>query len=97
MALSGLKQMFNIRKDELLKALPMSVFFFLVIATFWILKPIKRGLLIGYYKEHPFDLFGMQFGGAQTEQLAKVVNMLAALGLSFFFAFLYRKLSRQKI
>jgi ATP:ADP antiporter, AAA family len=97
MALNSLKQMFNIRREELLKALPMSAFFFLVIATFWILKPIKRGLLIGYYKEHPLDLFGWQFGGAQTEQLAKVVNMLAALGLSFFFAFLSRKLSRQKI
>src|SRR6185369_4266137 len=84
-------------KDELLKALPMSAFFFLVIATFWILKPIKRGLLIGFYKEHPLDLFGWQLGGAQTEQLAKVVNMFAALALSFFFVFLSRKLSRQKI
>jgi ATP:ADP antiporter, AAA family len=97
MALSPLRQLFSIRKDELLKALPMSFFFFLVITTFWILKPIKRGLLIGYYKEQPFDLFGMQLGGAQTEQLAKVVNMLVALCLAFFIAFLYRKLSRQNI
>lgn len=44
------KQFFDIRRDELPKALLMSFYFFLVIATFQALKPMKRGALVGYYK-----------------------------------------------
>src|SRR5436190_4546982 len=92
-----LKEIFDIRKGERTKALLMSSFFFFVIATFWAIKPIKRGMLIGYYKEHTFNFFGWHLGGAQTEQLAKVANMFAAYGLAILFAFLSQRLSRRKL
>lgn len=73
----------------------MSVFFFAVIATFWALKPMKRGLFIDYYKQNSFDSFGLHLGGAQTEQLAKVANVVAAYGLAIGVTWLARNFTRQ--
>src|SRR3569623_46896 len=92
-----LKKLLTMQREELKKALLMSAFFFFIIATFWIVKPIKRGLLIGYYKEHAFNFLGWSMGGAETEQLAKVLNMVAAFGVALLFAFLSRKLSRRNL
>ena len=58
MASSPLKQIMDIRRDELPQALSMSVYFFLVITAFWILKPFKKGLLVQYYEESGFNLLG---------------------------------------
>ena len=30
----------------------------LIIGTYWILKPLKRGLIIGYFSERPFEFAG---------------------------------------
>ena len=43
------KTIFAIRREELPTALLMAGYFFLVITSFWILKPIKKSLFIGYY------------------------------------------------
>lgn len=40
---------FNIRRHEWPFALAMFLYFFLTVATFWILKPIKKGLFIQHY------------------------------------------------
>ncbi len=91
------KQFFDIRKDEWLKVIMMTTFFFLVIFTFWILKPIKRGLLLSYFSSHPLNLFGHAFAGAQTEQLAKILNLIFAYLLAVVLTMLSRKLTRDKI
>ncbi len=75
----------------------MAFFYFLVMATFWALKPMKRGLLISYHQEHPLELWGAHLGGAQAEQLAKVVNVFAALLLAIIFSYLCRRLAPSRI
>ena len=56
----------------------MFAYFFLVITTFWILKPLKKGIFIGHYDEIGFDLGGWHMNAAQAELLAKVLNMVVA-------------------
>lgn len=91
------KHFFDIRKNEWPTALLMSTFFFMVIATFWILKPMKRGLLVSYYQNTPLQLLGTSFSGAEVEQLAKVVNMVVVYGVVVLFTILSRKFSRRSI
>ena len=51
---SPLKAIFDIRKSELPLALLMFSYFFLVITSFWILKPIKKSLFIQFYEKPGF-------------------------------------------
>ena len=46
MASGWLKDLFDIRRGERALAGLMSVYFFLVITSFWILKPIKKSIFI---------------------------------------------------
>lgn len=91
------EQFFDIKKGEWPRALALSFFFFLVIAVFWVLKPIKKGALISFYKQDPLLLFGFTFGGAEVEQLAKVVNMIVVFGVVVFFTWLVRRFKRQQV
>jgi len=91
------EQFFDIKKGEWPRALALSFFFFLVIAVFWVLKPIKKGALISFYKEDPLMLLGLQFGGAEVEQLAKVVNMVVVFAIVVLFTILIRKFKRQQV
>jgi AAA family ATP:ADP antiporter len=60
------------------------LFFFLIIATFQILKPLKAGLFIEWY-------------GARIELYAKLINILvAALGVGAF-TLLYNRFQRQRL
>jgi len=88
---------FDIKKKEWLNVLMMSIFFFLVIAIFWVLKPMKRGLLVNLYQESPLALLGTTFAGAEVEQLAKVLNMIVVYGFVVLFTYLSRKLKRQQL
>ncbi len=72
------KSIIDIKKDEISFSLIMSAYFFLVITTFWILKPLKKVAFVGFYKEKGFDLFSWHFGAADAELLAKVANMVVA-------------------
>jgi len=87
----------DIRREELPLALLMFGYFFLVITTFWVLKPIKKQLFVTYYDEVGFDLLGWHLGAAQAEQLAKVLNMVVAFGAVIVFSVLARRLRRQKL
>lgn len=58
---------------------------------------MKRGLLISYHKEHALELFSTHLGGAQAEQVAKVVNVFAALLLAMALSFLSRRLAPRHI
>ena len=75
----------------------MFTYFFLVITTFWILKPIKKTLFVEYYAQHGLELFGMTFDAAQAELLAKISNMFVALVAATVFAMLARRFRRQQL
>lgn len=72
------RHIFNIHLRELPFAALMGFQFFLVIGTFWILKPLKKTLFIEHYDLQHFSFLGHKFNAAQTELLAKNLNMLVA-------------------
>ena len=76
---SPLRAIFAFRREELPFALLMFGYFFLVITSFWILKPVKKSTFIQFYHEGGFELLGTVMSGAQAEQLAKVLNMVVAM------------------
>ena len=92
-----LKAIFNIRKSELPLALLMFSYFFLVITSFWILKPIKKSIFIQFYEKAGFDLFAWHMSGPQAELLAKVLNMVVAFVAVAVFTWLVRHFRRQKL
>lgn len=92
-----LKSIMTIRRNELPLALMMFFYFFLVITTFWILKPIKKVVFLGYYKTSDFELFGWSLDGPQAELLAKVMNMVVAFAAVVVFTRLARKMRRQEL
>lgn len=79
------------------KPLTMALFFFLAMATFWALKPMKRSMLVSYHREHQLEIAGARLGGAQAEQLAKVANVVAALMLAIMFSYLTRRFSPRTV
>jgi AAA family ATP:ADP antiporter len=91
------KQFFDIKREEWPKAILMSFYFFLVIATFQALKPMKRGAFLSYYDETAFDFLGRLFSGPEAEQLAKVLNMVFAYLIAIIFTLMVRKLARQNV
>lgn len=96
---SPLRGFLDLRKREIPLALLMFGYFFAVITTFWILKPIKKTAFIGYYKANGgFDLFGGDpLNGSQAELLAKVLNMVVAFAAVVVFSALARNLRRQQL
>lgn len=87
----------SIRRDELPLALTMFGYFFLVITSFWVLKPIKKSLFIAYYDLNGLDLFAWHFTASQAELLAKVLNMVVAFAAVTVFTWLVRRLQRQQL
>lgn len=94
---SPLHALFTIQRHELPFALLMFSYFFLVITSFWILKPIKKALFIQYYDEQGFVLFAWQMAAAQAELLAKVLNMVVAFAAVVVFTWLVRRFRRQQL
>ena len=95
--INPLKQIMNIRRDEFPQALLMFAYFFLVITTFAILKPLKSGLFIQFYDQSGFDFLGWHMLAAQAELLAKMVNMVIAFVAAIVFALLSRSFRRQQL
>ena len=92
-----LKAVFDIRRSELPTALLMFSYFFLVITSFWILKPIKKSIFIQFYEKAGFDIFAWHLSGPQAELLAKVLNMVVALAAVAVFTWLARRFRRQQL
>ena len=87
--------LFDVRPGEWREILLTAIPLFLSLFTFWIFKPLKRGLFLSYYKGHPLTLFGWTLSGAETEQLAKVVNVGGAYLLILLLAWIgYRFIRR---
>lgn len=79
-----LREVFDFKRQELPIVALLFAFFFLVIAVFQMLYPLKKGLFVEEY-------------GKDVELYAKLANILvAALGVMVF-TFLYNKLRRQQL
>jgi ATP:ADP antiporter, AAA family len=94
---SPLRAVMDVRRGELPLAILMFSYFFLVITTFWILKPIKKALFIQHYDQQGIHLVGSHLSAAQGELIAKVLNMFVAGGAMIAFTWLSRKLVREKL
>lgn len=92
-----LQQIVDIRREEWPQALLMFGYFFLVITTFWILKPLKKSLFVQFYEDSGLELAGWMLNAAQAEQLAKVANMFVALLAAWAFSALARTLRREQL
>jgi len=88
------KQSFGKRR---MRVAAMSVLFFLAMAVFWILKPIKKGIFISHFKTNTIDFGGMNLGGAEAEQLAKITVVFAALIIAISLGIASRYYSLRKI
>ena len=73
----------------------MFAYLFLVIATFWILKPLKKALFIQFYDADGMTLLGWHLEAAEGELIAKLLNMLVAIAAVALFTWLARRLRRQ--
>jgi AAA family ATP:ADP antiporter len=94
---SPLRALLDVRGPEAPLALLMAGQFFLVITTFWVLKPLKKSLFIEYYDQHGVNILGWQLAAAQGELIGKVLNMFVAAGAMVAFTALSRRLSREKL
>jgi AAA family ATP:ADP antiporter len=79
-----IREIFDFKKQELPVVVLLFLFFFMAIAVFQMLYPLKKGLFIEHY-------------GADIELYAKFANILvAAIGV-IVFTFLYNRVSRQRV
>jgi ATP:ADP antiporter, AAA family len=88
---------FDIRRREWPFTLAMLAHFFLVIASFWILKPIKKSVFVEFYAEAGVLLAGWQLSAAQAELVAKVANTFVAMGAVVLFSWLATRFRRQQL
>jgi ATP:ADP antiporter, AAA family len=94
---SPLRAVMDVRREELPLALLMAGYFFLVITSFWILKPIKKALFIEHYDAEGFTLWSWTMSASQAELLAKVLNMVVAAFAVAVFTWLARRYRRQQL
>lgn len=92
-----LKAIMDIRREELPLALLMSAYFFLVITSFWVLKPLKKNIFIDYYDKDGFNLYSWQMEAAQAEQFAKILNLFVAFIAVVVFTMLVKYFRRQQL
>src|SRR5262245_41835399 len=91
------KQFMNIRREELPQILLMFSYFFLVITSFWILKPLKKSIFVQFYRDTGFHFLGISMDAAQAELIAKVANMFVALAAATLFAYFSQWFRRQQL
>ncbi len=94
---SPLRSIMNIRRSEIPFAFLMFAYFFAVIAAFWILKPLKKGMFIEYYDAEGLQLLGWHLRASQAELLAKVMNMVVAFFAMAVFSTLSSRFRRQEL
>ena len=91
------RALWNIRREEGPAAAAMSACFFVIIAVFWILKPLKKGLFVEHYDAAGLELLGFHLRAAQAELLAKILNAAAAFAAMWLIASLSRRLDRSRL
>ena len=87
----------TVKREEIPLASIMFGYFFLVITSFWILKPIKKTIFFNYYSGSGFQLFAWDFTAAQAELLGKLLNMVVAFLAVMVFTLISRKYKRQQL
>ncbi len=92
-----LRAVLNIQRRELPLAGLMFTYFFLVITTFWVLKPIKKAVFIQFYDHRTFEILGTSLRASQAELVAKILNMVVAFAAVVAFSWLARRLVRQQL
>ena len=55
---------------------------------------MKRGVMIGYFGDHPIHFLDYTLNGAQAEQLGKILNVFAAYLVVVLFTYLVKKFPR---
>jgi AAA family ATP:ADP antiporter len=75
----------------------MFTYFLLVITTFWVLKPLKKGLFLGHYDATGMDVAGIHLGAAQAELIAKLLNVVVAYVAVIVFSALSERYRRQQL
>ncbi|MBN2801706.1 MAG: hypothetical protein JXR91_01295, partial [Deltaproteobacteria bacterium] len=75
----------------------MSLQFFLIIAGFWILKPLKKTIFIEFYDKSGLDLPGFHLTASKAELIAKNVNMVVAFFAMVLFVTVSKKLKKEKL
>lgn len=88
-------QLYSIHRRDRLFSLYMFSSFFLIITTYWVLKPLKKSLFIGYHKLHPLSFLGQVIDAAQAELLAKELNIVIAFIAMVAYTLLSRKFKRE--
>lgn len=88
-------RLWRLDRDTRLHAALMFAFFFLVIALFWMLKPVKKALLLAHHADG-LQLAGQLFSAPQVELLAKGLNMLVALAAALVFSVVALRLRRAR-
>jgi ATP:ADP antiporter, AAA family len=88
---------FGLQPGDSWAILLLSLPLFFSLTIFWVLKPIKRGLFLSYYKAHPLTLFGGLLSGAETEQLVKISNVVAAYLLMLLLAWVGYRFQRRTV
>lgn len=89
-------QLAGIPKRDRLFSVYMCSSFFLIITTYWILKPLKKAIFIGYHKVNSISFLGSQLDPAQAELLAKELNIAVAFVAMVVYTFLARRLKREQ-
>lgn len=92
-----IKSFLSVKKEEAPIVVNMFIQFFCIITAFWIFKPLKKTLFIQFYDKAPLSLLGMEFGAAQAELLAKILNLFVAIFALAVFSFLSRRFKREKL
>jgi AAA family ATP:ADP antiporter len=87
----------DVRREEWPFAATMSGAFFLVITSFWILKPLKKAHFIQFYDETSFSILGFDLEAAQAELIAKVLNMVVAAFAAALFSVASGHLRRERL
>ncbi|MEB2286142.1 MAG: Npt1/Npt2 family nucleotide transporter [Myxococcales bacterium] len=94
---SPLRAVLDVHREELPLTLLMAAYFFFVITSFWILKPIKKALFIEYYDDSGFTLLSRTLSASEAELLAKILNMVVAAVAVAAFTWLARRFRRQRL
>jgi ATP:ADP antiporter, AAA family len=94
---SPLQALRGLRGAEVPFSVAMFSCFFLIITSFWVLKPLKKALFVEFYDRGGFELLGRNFGAAEAELLAKVLNLAVAFGAVLVFSGLSRGLRRERL
>ncbi|MBI5193824.1 MAG: hypothetical protein HZA08_10345 [Nitrospirae bacterium] len=91
------KELWILRAHERWHAILMFSYFFLIISTYWLIKPVKKALLVGYYQVSGLTLAGWYLDAAQVELIAKELNMFLALAAAILFSWLASRYKRERL